>query len=72
MHVYMRVSMHTRVSYLGSADVGGGLVTANVLLACLHGHAQRAPPLCIHAHTDDAACMFARGTHNSGVKEHPC
>ena len=36
---------------LGSADVGRGLVTPDVLLTRLHGHAQRRPAHGVPAHT---------------------
>ena len=39
---------------LSGADVAGGLVAANVLLAGLHGHAQRAVSVGVDAHPDDA------------------
>ncbi len=41
--------------HLSRADVAGCLVTPDVLLACLHGHAQGWLALCVNAHTNDAA-----------------
>mmetsp|Transcript_21516 Transcript_21516/g.66703 ORF Transcript_21516/g.66703 Transcript_21516/m.66703 type:complete len:377 (+) Transcript_21516:1929-3059(+) len=39
---------------LRGADVGGGLIAADVLLARLHRHAQRAVAVGVHRHADDA------------------
>lgn len=39
---------------LCSADVAGGLVTPDVLFACLHGHAQRRLACRINADANDA------------------
>eukprot|EP00983_Pelagomonas_calceolata_P072655 1151812-Pelagomonas_calceolata.AAC.2 len=55
----VRWPCHSLHTHLGCTDVGGGLVTADMLLARLHGHAQRSPALGIHAHTNDAACISA-------------
>mmetsp|Transcript_46287 Transcript_46287/g.117179 ORF Transcript_46287/g.117179 Transcript_46287/m.117179 type:complete len:831 (+) Transcript_46287:42-2534(+) len=46
---------HVGQQRLRGADVGGGLVAADVLLARLHGHAQRGRAGRVHAHADHAA-----------------
>jgi len=46
---------HVGQQRLRRADVAGGLIAANVLLASLHGHAQGRLSLSINADTDDAA-----------------
>ena len=45
---------------LRGADVGGGLVAPDVLLARLHGHAVRGLALCVDGHADDATRHLAR------------
>eukprot|EP00128_Syssomonas_multiformis_P003625 Colp12_sorted_trinity150504_noHs@10374 len=51
---------HVGQQGLGRADVGGGLVAADVLLARLHRHAQRGLATRIHTHTDDASGHLTR------------
>ena len=46
---------HHRQQRLCRADVRGGLVAADVLLACLQSHAQCTLPAAVLAHADDAA-----------------
>ena len=48
---------------LGGADVGGGLVAPNVLLARLHGHAVGGPPLRVNRDANDAAGHLACTVH---------
>lgn len=45
---------------LRGADIGGGLVSADVLLAGLHRHTQRRLTARVHRHSDDASRHLTR------------